>query len=326
LNSNGLKATFSTILLDNHPALRYGVLASLDALHRYVCEERMQRALELVTSTSIGRVAHKAVSPFVRLLRRISNPDIPNDHVITKVAYRGCTFNLEHRRWSPDDALVIKQCFTQGQYDMPSGAHGALVDNLYREIVASGLQPLIIDCGANIGASVAWLSARYPEAHIIAVEPAPENFALLRRNCAAVDIDFRLAGISSKDGRGYIDTGHGGHMGFRTRLEPPGIEIDLISVGSLLASKPGTAYSPFLLKIDIEGAEKSLFDGDTESINRFPLIIFEPHDWLMPGQRTSQEFFRFHATSGREFCMKHENVASIAPHSSLLTTAAVLES
>ena len=74
-----------------------------------------------------------------------------------------------------------------------------------------------------------------------------------------------------------------------------------------------------------QSAEKNLFDGDTESINRFPLIIFEPHDWLMPGQLTSQEFFRFHATSGREFCMKHENVASIVPHSSLLTMAAGLE-
>jgi hypothetical protein len=38
----------------------------------------------------------------------------------------------------------------------------------------------------------------------------------------------------------------------------------------------------------------------------------------MPGQHTSQEFFRFHAAAGREFCMKHENVASVVPDSSLL--------
>jgi FkbM family methyltransferase len=278
----------------------------------------MQRVLERVTSTFVGRVAHKAASPFVHLLRRIWNPDIPEDHTFTRVAYRGRTFNLEHRRWSQDDALAIKQCFTQGQYDMPIGAHGALVENLYREIVASGLQPLIIDCGANIGASVAWLSAHYPEAHIVAVEPAPENFALLRRNCAGLDVDFRLAGISSADGRAYLDNRGGGHMSFRTTSEHRGVEIDLISIGSLLTSKPSTAYVPFLLKIDIEGAEKNLFDGDTDPINRFPLIILEPHDWLMPGQHTSQEFFRFHAASGREFCMKHENVASIIPHSSLL--------
>jgi FkbM family methyltransferase len=278
----------------------------------------MQRILEMVTSTYLGRVAHKTVSPLVRRLRRISNPDIPNDHVITKVAYRGRNFNLEHRRWSQDDAFAIQQCFTQAQYDMPVGAHGALVETIYREIVASGLQPLIIDCGANIGASVTWFSARYPEAHIIAIEPAAENFALLRRNCAGLDVDLRLAGISSTDGRAFLDNSGGSHMGFRTTYEHRGTEVDLISVGSLLASKPSTAYAPFLLKVDIEGAEKDLFDRDTDPINRFPLIILEPHDWLMPGKLTSQEFFRFHANAGREFCMKHENVASIVAHSSLL--------
>ena len=278
----------------------------------------MQQVLELVTSSYFGRAAHKAVSPLVHLFRRISNPDIPNDHTITKVAYRGHTFNLEHRRWSPSDVLAIEQCFTQAQYDMPSGAHGVLIENLYREIVASGLQPLIIDCGANIGASITWLSARYPEAHIIGVEPSAENFYLLERNCAGLNVDLRLAGISSTDGRAYLYNPSGTHMDFRTTSENRGVEIDLVSVGSLLASKPASAYAPFLLKIDIEGAEKNLFDGETESINRFPLIILEPHDWLMPGQQTSQEFFRFHAASGREFCMKHENVASIVPHSSLL--------
>jgi FkbM family methyltransferase len=278
----------------------------------------MQRVPELVTSNPFGRAAHKAVSPVVRLFRRMSHPDIPNEHAITRVTYRGRTFSLEHRRWSEDDALAIEQCFTQAQYDMPKGAHGRLVDNIYGEIVASGLKPLIIDCGANIGASVTWFAARYPEAHIIAVEPAAENFALLRRNCAGLDVDFRLAGISSADGRAFLDNPSGAHMGFRTTTERRGVEIDLVSVGSLLDSKPPSAYAPFLLKVDIEGAEKNLFDGDTDPINRFPLIILEPHDWILPGQHVSQEFFRFHAAAGREFCMKHENVASIVPHSSLL--------
>jgi FkbM family methyltransferase len=256
----------------------------------------------------------------------MSHPDIPDDHTVTKVAYRGRTFNLEHRRWSEGDALAIQQCFTEAQYDMPSGAHGALVDNIYREIVASGPQPLIIDCGANIGASVTWLSARYPEAHIVALEPSAENFALLRRNCAGLDVDLRLAGIASADGRAYLDNPSGTPMDFRINSEHRGVEIDLVSVGSLLASKPASAYTPFLLKIDIEGGEKTLFDGDTDPINRFPLIILEPHDWLMPGQHTSQKFFRFHAAAGREFCMKHENVASIVPHSSLLQMTRGLKS
>jgi len=278
----------------------------------------MQRPLELIASSYIGRVAHKTLSPLVHLARHISNPDIPNHHTVTRVSYRGRHFNLEHRRWSGADALAIKQCFTQAQYAMPSGAPGALINHIYREIVASGRQPLIIDCGANIGASVTWLSARYPEAHIIAVEPAPENFALLRRNCAGLDVDLRQAGISSADGRAHLDNGSGSDMGFQTNSEHKGVEIEMVSVGSLLASKSPASYTPFLLKVDIEGAEKDLFAGNTSSLDQFPLIIVETHDWLMPGQHTSQEFFRFHAATGREFCMKHENIASVVSHSSLL--------
>ena len=278
----------------------------------------MQRVLELVTSNPVGRVAHKTVSPFVRLFRRLSNPEVPSDHTITKVAYRGRTFNLLHRRWNGGDRLAIQQCFAEAQYDMPSGAHGALVENFYREIVAAGRQPLIIDCGANIGASVTWLSARYPEAHIIAIEPSADNFALLRRNTAGLDVDLRQAAISSRDGQAYLENPSGAGMDFRVNSEQRGVEVDLISIGSLLASKPAAAYAPFLLKVDIEGGEKSLFDGDTGPINQFPLIILEPHDWLLPGRQTSQEFFRFHVAAGREFCMKHENVASVVTHDSLL--------
>ena len=47
-------------------------------------------------------------------------------------------------------------------------------------------------------------------------------------------------------------------------------------------------------------------------INRFPLIVFEPHDWMLPGQLSSLDFFRFHASAGREFAMNNENIASIA--------------
>ena len=279
---------------------------------------QMQRTLKMVTSTSVGRAMFKTLNPLVRLARSVSNPEIPNNRMFTKVTYRGRQFKLLLRRWSESDALAVKQCFTQEQYDMPSGAHGILIGNIYREIVASGRKPLIIDCGANIGASVTWLSARYPEAHIIAIEPSQENFELLRHNCAGLDVDLRNAGISSVDGIAYLHNPSGENMDFRTTSEQKGIPIEMISVGSLLASKSPEAYAPFLLKIDIEGAEKTLFEGDTTPINQFPLIILEPHDWMLPGQLTSQEFFRFHAAAGREFCMKHENIASITSHSSLL--------
>ena len=86
----------------------------------------------------------------------------------------------------------------------------------------------------------------------------------------------------------------------------------LITIDDLLAAKPDSQYAPFLLKIDIEGAERDLFSGNEIAFNRFPLIVFEPHDWMFPGQLSSLDFFRFHASAGREFAMNNENIASIA--------------
>ena len=284
------------------------------------------RAIESFASTKAGHAVFKIVQPAVHFIRRMANPNLPLDREITKVAYRGKEFAIQHRRANAVDLVAINQCFAENQYDMPVGAHGILIEHVYQEIVTSGRQPLIIDCGANIGCSSLWFSARYPKAHILAVEPAPDNFELLCLNCAGLDIDARQVGIAAADGVAHlIDPGHGG-IGYRTVADGDGPEVAMVAIKTLLASKPASQYTPFLLKIDIEGAEKPLFNGDVTLLAEFPLIILEPHDWLLPGQLSSREFFRFHVNAGREFCMKHENVASIAVHSSLLEMTKGLKS
>jgi FkbM family methyltransferase len=276
------------------------------------------KAIESLVSTSAGRAAFKIVQPVIHRVRRAAHPDVPLDRTLAKVAYRDKHFAIQYRRSSHSDLMAIDQCFTKVQYDMPVGAHGVLVERIYQEIVASGRKPLIIDCGANIGCSSLWFHARYPKAHIVAIEPAPDNFEILSANCAGLDIDLKKAGVDAADGRAHLSDPGGGGMGYRTQADGEGPEIEMISIQTLIASKPASRYTPFLLKIDIEGAEKTLFRGDNSKLAEFPLIILEPHDWLLPGQLSSREFFRFHVEAGREFCMKDENVASIAPHSSLL--------
>jgi len=44
------------------------------------------------------------------------------------------------------------------------------VDEIYK-FHTSNPKPLIIDCGANMGLSVLYLSNLYPQAHVIAFEP-----------------------------------------------------------------------------------------------------------------------------------------------------------
>jgi FkbM family methyltransferase len=269
-------------------------------------------ALELANS-KVARLAVKGAQRGMDVASRLSHPDLPPDRQITKVSYGDKHFEILHRHTEADRG-VIRQCFTKSQYDVPTSAHGSYIDRVYQEIVASGSQPLIFDCGSHIGVSVLWYSARYPKAHILAIEPAPDNFALLKHNTANLDVDVRQAGIAATDGvASLVDPGTGS-WGYQTSTVSGNGDsnVPMLAIGTLLASKIAASYVPFILKIDIEGSEKSLFDGDPSSLNQFPLILIELHDWMLVGQHSSLGFFRFHAAMGRECAILHENLASIA--------------
>jgi FkbM family methyltransferase len=278
-------------------------------------------AVRTLNANPVGRLAYnsaRSIAHFARNIAHPPHPDDPSTLQLAKVMCREKPLTIIHRL-TKADACVIDQCFNDNQYDMPGGVHGIFVDRIYQKIIDSDRKPLIVDCGANIGASVLWLAHRYPHSHVVAIEPAPDNFALLERNCAGLDVDTRQAGISATDGVAHLANPEAASHAYRTTEDGKGPEITLLSIHTLLASKPSNLYEPFLLKVDIEGAENNLFSGDPSSLNRFPLIIMEPHDWLLPGQHTSVEFFRFHAAAGREFTMKQENIASVAFDPSLLT-------
>ena len=271
----------------------------------------MSKLISSLFASPLGKLVFKLVQPTVHRVRRAQRPDLPVNEMITTAEYRGKRFAIRHRRWNEADEAAVIQCFTQAQYDFPRGAHGEYLDRVYADIIASGRTPLIVDCGANIGASVLWFLARYPKAHVVAVEPAPDNFALLRHNCEHFNVDLRHAGIAAEGGFAYLAS-RINDMGFHITSEVTSQKVNLITLDDILMSKSDSEYVPFLLKIDIEGAEAGLFHGESSSLRRFPLILMEPHDWLLPGQGSSLSFFRFHVDTKREFCMHNENIASIA--------------
>jgi hypothetical protein len=135
---------------------------------------------------------------------------------------------------------------------------------------------------------------------------------LLKVNCAGLDVDLREAKVGAENGRSFISQKNfGREMGYRVEEGEMGRPIEILSIASILAAKPAAQFRPFLLKLDVEGSEKSVFEGDTGALNSFPLILMEPHSWMLPGRMVSQPFFRFHLAADREFCMKHENIVSI---------------
>ena len=228
----------------------------------------------------------------------------------------GRSARLRVRRNSTD-ADVAAQCFIDNQYEVPVVAgnppvHRAAVQATYERILGSGSVPLIVDCGANIGASAAWFDLRYPGCRIVAVEPAPGNCAILRLNARdRANVDVIQAGLSAEDGEAFLHDGGGGAWGYRTTAAGGDVSVPMVSLKTVLRDQDAKAASPFILKIDVEGAESGLFGTACDEFARFPLIIIEPHDFCMPGQGTALPFFRFHADRGRDFLFGIENIFSL---------------
>src|SRR5258708_9013367 len=66
------------------------------------------------------------------------------------------------------------------------------VDREYRCLDQVKQARFILDCGANVGYSAAYFLTRFPEAVLIAVEPDPDNCAMLEANLAGFAGRYRV--------------------------------------------------------------------------------------------------------------------------------------
>jgi len=217
-------------------------------------------------------------------------------------------------RGTEADVGVLHQVFAEQSYAMsrferwPGLAAFASAD-------AIGGPPLVLDCGANIGAASMYFSILYPEARVVAVEPERENFELLLDNVAPFPrVRAVRKAIASAPGKLSLRDPGIGAWGYRTdggeNAGPVLEEVEATTVSAILAEEPASV--PFVLKVDIEGAEGDLFAKHTDMLSRFPVVIVELHDWMLPAQRTSRSFLAWHLTQERDFVYHGENVFSIS--------------
>ena len=209
------------------------------------------------------------------------------------------------------DISVLKQIYAQEDYSIVRLTRSDELFRHYESIIKSGKQPLIVDCGANIGFSAAYFAEVFPGAKIVAIEPDVENCNLARRNCNAGNVDIFQAAIASEDKVGVVvDQGLGG-WGQRVE-EREGGGVKMISMNSVLTAKSYADCEPFIVKIDIEGFEKDLFSKNTDWVDRFALLIIELHDWMLPRERSSANFLSTISKLDRDFVHLGENAFSIS--------------
>jgi FkbM family methyltransferase len=213
------------------------------------------------------------------------------------------------------DFGVLEQVFVAEDYRLSRLRRWPDIQAEYQRILASGMTPLIIDCGANIGLSAAYLARCFGGARILGIEPHAGNVALARSNCEAngfARVSFLEAAIASatRKGGSVIDPGCGA-WGFRVDPEASG-DLEFVAVDSLIDGPAGAGLIPFIIKIDIEGFERELFAANVDWIDRFYLLVIELHDWMLPSQASSRAFLKAVAGFDRDFVFHGENVFSIA--------------
>ncbi len=219
-------------------------------------------------------------------------------------------FKFMHRG-TKADLGVIKQIFQDKDYDITKFKQGERIKNIYKSLVDRSVKPLILDLGANIGASSVFFGMTYQKSKIVAVEPDKSNFDLLKKNTNHLDIDISLAAIDSEEGVCILSDPGEGEWGYRTiGGSAKGVEVNKISLRDIAFNMLSKGYIPLICKIDIEGAEASLFQKNLEWIDLFPLIIIELHDWMLPKQQTSINFLKAMAGRNRDFVYKGENIFS----------------
>ncbi len=202
-------------------------------------------------------------------------------------------------RIDDSDIRVFKQIFVDNEYDslnLPETAN------------------TIVDLGANIGLSALFFLKKYPNAHIIAVEPDTVNFEFMKRNLEDYSNHVALlqAAIWPSDGAVSLvehdESNEGlGAWGYRTETLTEGAEasVSAISIPTLMNQFSMDFID--ILKVDIEGAEYELFEKDYESwLDKVGLIIIETHDRFKPN---SEAMVR-NALNGRftELPLKGENL------------------
>jgi FkbM family methyltransferase len=154
----------------------------------------------------------------------------------------------------------------------------------YKELFEKGIyqfsppvnNPLIIDCGANIGLSVLYFKMLYPNAGIIAFEPDAGNFALLEKNVRNNNLtDVTLHNAAVWIHNDTIHFASSGSEASHISAEPvvESVSVKAFRLADLLQQHSTVAF----LKIDIEGAEEAVLKDCANSLDRVQNLFLEYH-------------------------------------------------
>ncbi len=152
---------------------------------------------------------------------------------------------------------------------------------------------LIIDCGAYVGYSSVYFLNKYPESHIIAVEPDKKNFEICQKNLFPYRSRVSLIQAAVWPFKTKLIVYHdmpskGREWGLKVK-ECKGEEepcVNAVNIHDILSESDFDHID--ILKIDIEKAEKEVFSNNVNKwLHKVRNIFIELHD-----QESEEIFFK----------------------------------
>lgn len=147
-------------------------------------------------------------------------------------------------------------------------------------------EPLIIDCGSNIGLSLLYYKIAYPNSKVVGFEPDPKIFKTLKFNME----NNNLQNVLLKNNAVWIknenlffnsDGADGGSISHNSFQNEKVIGVDF-------KEELGKYKSIDFLKIDIEGAEVDLLNHCRNSLDNVTNIFIEYHSFKGENQNLHQ--------------------------------------
>ena len=207
-------------------------------------------------------------------------------------------------RANTSDFLTFKQIFLYNEYD-----------------IEIEFEPeFIIDGGAYVGYSSVYFGNRFPNAKIVALEPAKSNYDLLVKNTVSYNNIYNYnAGLwSTKTSLTVKDEGYGNwgffvkEIAYENRIDENYIKG--IPISEILNSSGFNTID--ILKLDIEGSELEIFSKNYEPwLGKVRMIIIELHDRLRTGcsdafYNATRNYNFSYSRSGENIVLKNLEIVS----------------
>jgi len=137
----------------------------------------------------------------------------------------------------------------------------------------------ILDLGAYTGISTRWLADTFPSSLVVGIEPHPALMELARTNAPNAALVRIAVGAESAWVEVHEDDDRGDWATHTRESDVEGVA----KVRQLTMSQIVGTLEYDVVKLDVEGAEKAVFEGDLGWLESVQLLLVETHDRFVPG-------------------------------------------